>query len=82
MGDEGNFFRPSTLAANIGYFVQNLDTRYNMTEDAGELGVHVRQDNTELRRHLKNKNKIHFKSRRLNHARYSIITFSGAILVL
>ena len=53
MGDEGNFFRPSTLAANIGYFVQNLDTRYNMTEDAGELGVHVRQDNTELRRHLK-----------------------------
>ena len=55
MGDEGNFFRPSTLAANIGYFVQNLDTRYNMTEDAGELGVHVRQDNTELRRHLKKK---------------------------
>ena len=53
MGNKGNFFRSSTLAANIGYFVQNLDTRYNMTEDAGELGVHVCQDNTELRRHLK-----------------------------
>ena len=42
------FLRPAAFAADVDHLVQRFDAVDHVTEDAGELSVHVRQDYTKL----------------------------------
>ncbi len=51
--DRRDFFGTASLAADVRHLVEGVDAVDNVPEDPGELGVHVGQDDPELRCDLK-----------------------------
>lgn len=48
-----DFLGSPTFATDVSNFVQGLNAGDDMAENSRELGVHVSQNDTELRGHLK-----------------------------
>jgi hypothetical protein len=52
VGDVRDLLRSATLSPDVGHLVQCFDAGHNVAKDPGELGVHIGQNDAELRCNL------------------------------